>query len=91
MRKKTASFLAFILFPFLPCFSGKSREFVVENDTSYACGKKKPIFPENRCPFPKNHNMVKKMYPARKTKFERESRTQAGHTAQVQYIAQWQL
>ena len=47
---------AFILFPFLPCFSGKSREFVVENDTSYACGKKKPIFPENRCPFPKNHH-----------------------------------
>ena len=28
----------------------------MENDTSYACGKKKPIFPENRCPFPKNHH-----------------------------------
>ena len=28
----------------------------MENDTSYACGKKKPIFPENRYPFPKNHH-----------------------------------
>ena len=28
----------------------------MENDTNYACGKKKPIFPENRCPFPKNHH-----------------------------------
>ena len=28
----------------------------MENDTSYACGKKKPIFPENRWPFPKNHH-----------------------------------
>ena len=44
------------MFPFLSCISGKSREFVAGNDTSYACGKKKPIFPENRCPFPKNHH-----------------------------------
>ena len=35
--------------------------------------------------------MVKKMCPGRKMKFERESRTQVRHTAQVQYIAQWQL
>ena len=45
--------LSFSLFPFLPCFSEKSREFVVENDTSYACGKKKPIFRRKPVSFPK--------------------------------------
>ncbi len=45
--------LLFSLFPFLPCFSEKSREFVAENDTSYACGKKKPIFHRRPVSFPK--------------------------------------
>jgi len=45
--------LSFSLFPFLPCFSEKSREFVAENDTSYACGKKKPIFHRRPVSFPK--------------------------------------
>jgi len=45
--------LKFFRFPFLSCISGKSREFVAGNNTSYACGKKKPIFHRRPVSFPK--------------------------------------